>query len=188
MSCERLIRKYGVALTIQRTPTVTIYGNIKGASSNDIQSGYFAELIATVPTVLLADGEVIYDGSAYYLVVNVTKGTKNGVTQYLKSRLLLCNASVTIKKVATGAGSFSTVSSGVKCLITKGGGVLQDDEIAYRERMRGDQSINYVYMAASAGLLPAHYITDGSRTLKVLNDISPYMAGGIIEAQAIVEV
>jgi len=188
MSCERLIRKYGVPLTIQRTPTTTIYGNIKGSTSNNVEDRYnFSELIGTLCTPLLTDGEVIYDsyGLRYFLAVDIIQGMKNGVTQYVKALLLRCNSTVTIQKLVNGV--LTTVTANVHCLITKSRFRLPEDESMYRERAGGIQQMNFIYMAASAGLLPIHYINDGTRSLKVLDNISPYTAGGIIEAQAVLE-
>ncbi len=185
MNPNALIQKYGQALTIKRLVDVTTRGYIKSTKLNDVQARFnFSDLIARADSTIVA-GDVLYDGTTYYLVAQVGPAAKGGVTQYLAGLLLTCNASVTIQKVA--AGAFTTVKANVRCLITKSRLATPDDETGYRDRTRGNQAVNYIYMAASEGLLPSHFIVDGSRSLKVLNEISPYMAGGIVEAQAVIE-
>lgn len=185
MNCDALIEKYGRSLSILRTATVSTHGYLSDNTSMDVQSrAMFADLVVKYGSGLLA-GEVIQDGSDYYLVAYVTDVGQRTGDGYKKALLLKCNATVTIQKLSSGA--FVNVATGVHCVISKTMMSLPNDESRYRDRARGSQRINYVYLSSDEDLEGGYYIIDGSRTLKALDDISPYLTGGIIEAQAILE-
>jgi hypothetical protein len=185
MNVSGMLTKYGQSLTVQRSPAVSTTGYLKGVESSDVQTRNNLMDFFVVADSNVVSGEVISDGTDYYLVVDANPVIKGDETLLIKGMVMKCNASVTIKKLTGGA--WATVKSAVKCLITKSKLNLPDDEAGYRNKARGNQQINYVYMSASEELQGIHYIEDGSRTLKVLNDISPYIAGGVVEAQAILE-
>lgn len=185
MNCDPKIERYGKALTVVRSPTVATYGIIRPNTGKDIQdrSNFFDAFLKYASA--LVPGEQVLDGTTYYLTAQADNVMKGAAGLYIKALLLKCNASVTISKLSSG--SWTTVTSAVKCLITKAALRIPNDEAAYRERVRGSQDINYVYMAATQELYGGYSIADGTKTLKVLDSISPYLGSGIVEAQAILE-
>jgi hypothetical protein len=180
LNCNSLIERYGKSLNILRTATVQTKGYIRAHDTNDSQ----ADLIARYDSALVA-GEAIQDGSDYYLtaqVSNVGKGSSNG---YKKGILLICNASVTTQALVSGA--YATVASAVHCLITKQRMTMPSDEALYREGPRSNEQVNYVYLSSAVVIGDGYYLLDGTRKLKILGEVSPYVWPGILEAQAILE-
>ncbi len=184
---DDLIRQYGKLLTINRTPSVTAYVYLKPGSGDNPQRRYnFTEALAQSGKTIVA-GEVLQDGTTYYLVANAEVLAEGSTERARKLLLLTCNGSVTVKKPNAAGSGWTTVASNVRCLITKARLDIPNDEVAYGERNRSNQPIIYVYMAASVGLTASCIIVDGTRNLKILDDVMPYLAGGIVEAQAVLD-
>jgi hypothetical protein len=184
MSYESMMKKYGIALTIERTVPYSTFGVIEYIKRINIQDRFNLSQITILPESNLQAGEIIFDGTYYYLSADIRLVRVGTKTLAIKGILLTCNASVQISNYVSG--TLTKVVDGVKCLITKSS-IGTSNDVAQIESGAGQQEVNYVYMAASVGLDSSHYLTDGSRLLKVMDGISPYMAAGIVEARATLE-
>lgn len=187
MALDLLIKKYSKSLTLKRASgDVGTFGYIVSTKLNDIQNRSNLYDLIIVSDSGIVVGDVVYDGSRYYLTVTVADKTKQGNTAYIACMLLHCNVSVDIKRYV--GGILTTVKSGVRCLLTKSRLDTLDDDAVYRkDRARGDQPVTYIYMSSTETLKKGDLIVDGSISLKVLNDLSLYTVKGLIEAQGVIQ-
>lgn len=182
MNFDSVIKQYGSTLTIKGTTDVDTFGLISATKLNDVQNRHNIYDLITLSDSAIESGDVIYDGSRYFIVVTTEDHPYMGSIAYRSRMLLLCNASLTIQRYVDNI--LTTIKTSIHCMITKSRLSALDDDRLIRDSLTGKQEINYIYLSAGEDLQGNDFIVDGTRTLKILNDISPYVTQGILEAQA----
>uniref|UniRef100_A0A6H1Z8U1 Uncharacterized protein n=1 Tax=viral metagenome TaxID=1070528 RepID=A0A6H1Z8U1_9ZZZZ len=183
MYTESIIRRLGKSYTkVGSAMNTTFYGIIQGTKTSDIQNRH--NIFEVIPDLTLDKGDIIRDGSRYYLVVTAEDHVYQGGTEYSSNMLLFCNVNAIIKRYVNSV--LTTIKSDVRCVVSKSRLVTADDDRLYQDRFySGIEPINFAYMSADEPIQKDDIIIDGSRTLRVLNDISPYIISDVVELQVI---
>lgn len=99
------------------------------------------------------------------------------------------NATVTVQRlrIIENSKSLVTIATDVRCIIVPQKRYSQlDEDTIYRDK--GGETTSYnVYFASTEDVKPGDIINDGTTNLRLLNDVEPYIAGGLIIAPAVIE-
>jgi hypothetical protein len=152
------------------------------ANPNEIhQAGYYLPTDSGVES-----GELLYDGTSYYLVASIIPVIMYGTVACYRGMLYMCNQTISIYAYnSTTKMQDSLVSENIPCLITQGRNFgAGDDKSLMIDEYKGKQFPFDLYLQESSGLTrECRIITADGNKFKVQNDFDIFYSGGLIKTQ-----
>ena len=180
-----LLTGAGKTLTIIRAggnKTVILYikAKLKAAAL------YAREFLAEYEDDGLQEGDLLQDGSDYYLVPALQKIDVDVSQAIFKGFLYKCNSVVTVRQYNSGTKEYEDLTTDVNCLITDT--LFSGDEdrntIMRRGTYRGRDIYYFLYIQSVSGFTKKTPVVDAmGRQFKVIDEMNPFFASGIIEAR-----
>jgi len=164
--------------------TIDIYIKPKSRTLLPYMRDFIADSDAS-PSGELIEGDLVKDGTDYYLIVALSK-MEMDVTYAVRGYMYKCNSTVTIKTYNSGTKAYESYATDLPCLITKEHDEGQTDRGVVSPSRRESNKGFFVYAQSDKGIALKSYIIDqDSRKFRVADDINPFFAGGIVEARAV---
>ena len=193
---DETIRLSGRIVTIVRAAgNVTTYmaaaelGNLVGKRKPDPFYDYEVGMIFPSDSTIV-EGDLILEGSIYYLAMSVSPTYLGADLQYYHGMLYKCNSVISIYGYdSVTKKPDDLIKADVQCLITQVRAQSQDEDKNIVDRnYRGKLKPFQIFMRYTEGLTNVSAIVDqDSRRFRVNKQFDVFVASGIVQAQVILQ-
>lgn len=180
---DDVIKTVGIACTLIRTGgnvSTFFYANPK----DNWSSGVPYERSVMMPTdSSIVSGDIVSQGSDYYLAVNTLEDRRAGEFFYYRVRMYKCNSLVTIRSQNPTTKLFVDSSTNVQCLITQLSSETSEDKSIVVPQYSGRDKLFNCFMPSSKNLNKNQILVDASgRQFRVTENMDPLYAVGVVRA------